>query len=954
MKRRDYLFSNRSLLLFALWIVVALTACSDGETIPEPVKPDEPTEETPTLPNNTEMADNVKVLTEKFALNIEKVAEGQLLFSVQTPKEQLPKPEDILLNYTPNSKFKSGFLGKVTKVETTDKGIKVQTEAVGLDKVFKTLSIDTTFNVMDKIEKIVDSRGKSIAFIKDTIHTRSEVKNSLSFNVEYNHNFSGVKMDIKGTVKLALDTHIQHKIDNFSVKEFGINLTPNFSASLTNSVSVSREYKDSILLGSFYSLPITVGPVVITPVFDIYMNFGIKGELSLNIDFVYSKTLSTCSLLYKEEKWTYTQKPNTPEDKKSPFPFEGNVTLKGEYSTGPSIIGDFLFYQGLMYVGLGTKAMITASSEMQIDFTKPISPEMYAKYKTIPLKEEVSISAIFHLGSRLFEFLKGEQSLEVELFTATIYDGSFFPSLAKPELKATKGNIVTYPYPTEAPLPARYGVEVVNEQKEVIKTEFANNNSVYTNEVEGNAEFSIADLPKGKYTARPLIEYCNTKVYSNEEKEFELNYSIREVLVGIYKNNGGQNWAHQKNWCSDLPITEWEGVSIVEDGGYYYFGFIDKNNLTGVLSIVNCDESIFISKSESLEGLYIKNCPNLIMNPIVYNFPNLKTIFLDNIKINDYRNENSRVSSLNFSNMPLIENIHVQNCKGKILWFEVYRCPKLKTVICEHLVFDKDTYNSPSPEKETQILISCCDELNEIRCNYNSFVYRLAIADNKKLKDVIAIENYPVTINIADCQIENFSYNNPNIDRPTFFFESNIIKNLHLVGVDFGNQQGDYGLKRVNGLVSCYAENCGGNYDYGWDFSRQENLKSIELNECYGELNLSECVQLEKIACKKSLKLTTLNIIGLPMLKYVDCSDCSSLVDFSFDNRINNMYVNCKNNYKLKKMIPNFVDESAHFSHDIRYSYHIDNETERVIVTDHGYGWWYSGEPGNGQHGRRE
>ena len=34
----------------------------------------------------------------------------------------------------------------------------------------------------------------------------------------------------------------------------------------------------------------------------------------------------------------------------------------------------------------------------------------------------------------------------------------------------------------------------------------------------------------------------------------------REALIAIYKALDGDNWDYNDNWCSDKPLSEWEGV----------------------------------------------------------------------------------------------------------------------------------------------------------------------------------------------------------------------------------------------------------------------------------------------------------------------------------------------------------------------------------------------------------
>ncbi len=54
----------------------------------------------------------------------------------------------------------------------------------------------------------------------------------------------------------------------------------------------------------------------------------------------------------------------------------------------------------------------------------------------------------------------------------------------------------------------------------------------------------------------------------------------REALVAFYESTGGDSWKNKTNWCSDLPISEWYGVSTDENGSVRVLT-LDSNNLSG-------------------------------------------------------------------------------------------------------------------------------------------------------------------------------------------------------------------------------------------------------------------------------------------------------------------------------------------------------------------------------------
>ncbi|MBE6186454.1 MAG: redoxin domain-containing protein [Rikenellaceae bacterium] len=56
----------------------------------------------------------------------------------------------------------------------------------------------------------------------------------------------------------------------------------------------------------------------------------------------------------------------------------------------------------------------------------------------------------------------------------------------------------------------------------------------------------------------------------------------REALIALYKATGGDNWKYNNNWCSDKPVSEWDGIATY-DNGLVKWITMQNNNLNGVL-----------------------------------------------------------------------------------------------------------------------------------------------------------------------------------------------------------------------------------------------------------------------------------------------------------------------------------------------------------------------------------
>ena len=51
----------------------------------------------------------------------------------------------------------------------------------------------------------------------------------------------------------------------------------------------------------------------------------------------------------------------------------------------------------------------------------------------------------------------------------------------------------------------------------------------------------------------------------------------RKALIALYQAMGGDQWTNNSNWCSDLPISEWYGLGVNEEGFVTYISLSNNN-----------------------------------------------------------------------------------------------------------------------------------------------------------------------------------------------------------------------------------------------------------------------------------------------------------------------------------------------------------------------------------------
>ena len=80
----------------------------------------------------------------------------------------------------------------------------------------------------------------------------------------------------------------------------------------------------------------------------------------------------------------------------------------------------------------------------------------------------------------------------------------------------------------------------------------------------------------------------------------------REALIALYNATGGPNWSGNYNWLSDVPISEWEGVTTDGNGRVIGLALLG-NQLTGEIppelgNLANLTE-LYLSGSQLSGGI---------------------------------------------------------------------------------------------------------------------------------------------------------------------------------------------------------------------------------------------------------------------------------------------------------------------------------------------------------------
>ena len=868
-----------------------------------------------------------------------------LIYDKNAPKESIPTVGQIIVS-KPQTNLPNGFLGRVTKVEVDNEGnYTVQTEMPALTEVFDKLYVDETVPVTFQEE---ENKVKSRGILQEGIFNDTKFENEFEIKLQ-NDFFAYVgTFQHSGNLILNLQLDKENKMEYcaFTWKS-DASLSGKLEAFLKSEAKIEGLEK---VLAELRAVPIPVagGLVQLFPVYAPYFVLEGKGTIKTSME-IEGEFQPMAVAFYNNGTWEQRKNASKPKaNHESPLNFKQQTEFNGEIFAG--ISNDFslrLYNREDLRIYLNPKIGLEVKGEIGLGYNmdEELNIEAIGKAK---LTTGLYLTGVVGADASLFS--QEDLAAEMELFKFKFWEKelNLIPDIEDLSSDVQQANNGSYTSDVKTEMKGEVlskdmKVELVvvdKEGNEVATSEPINYNGGKTHEEDPDVvvplENNFTDLDAGnEYIAYPRItsplfrgitgnEVIDLK---NESTSFCTYNSIRDVLVKIYNDCGGKDWEHQKNWCTDAPVSEWEGVLYDSESNSYYWAFLQNNKLTGTFSIEGCSENIegYLSEKD-LEHIYIKNCPNLRIF-CGLNESKLRSVYLENT---DYAQK-----FIGITDNPLLKKIEIYNC---------------------------DYMEGEGPS--------------------------IYIDENPSLNTLLFNGSTPVSCDIMDSSIENVSFDFKgksifeNIDKYiTFYGDYSYISNLSVngrchLGICSNLNIDKLILKGVT--VTCYgfeedvvpsikipyffAESC----EFEYSFVNTINTYGIDVVElslpsCYirnDKLIFSKCNNLKKLNLNNINWVNTVDIQNTPNLQYFSC-DNSDIKGILFDEHFNNVNFYATQCYTLKQEFPNFYAPKADHRHDWRYSYSGEGKYDSSIddyrhseYRDNGYGWWYSGEPASGYHGR--
>ena len=148
---------------------------------------------------------------------------------------------------------------------------------------------------------------------------------------------------------------------------------------------------------------------------------------------------------------------------------------------------------------------------------------------------------------------------------------------------------------------------------------------------------------------------------NNDDRLYFMNkLNIERAVLEVWFRQDGHNWHRNVGWCSDLPLSEWQGVTTNEKGKIIVLNFYRNNisvvppeisQLTNLTTLVLQDNNISVVPPEisQLTNLTILDLSynNIFILPIeLSQLINLESLYLSHNNISLFPKELSQLTNL--------------------------------------------------------------------------------------------------------------------------------------------------------------------------------------------------------------------------------------------------------------------------------------------------------------------
>lgn len=851
-----------------------------------------------------ELADNTSIVDVKGITSANSEEKTIVFPSFEASKYSLKEDCKIILN-EPSEFFPDGLIARVTSVEESSEGVTVTYEKIPLQEAFETLRMDEIpLDLATNVTKIVDADGKELPYTR----TRAADMHTLHFDLpEVGWPFIlGFEITPKMSIDVALKLQAIVEKATFytfnAVTDMQVKLGADISAGL-DLFEVGKHFH----LLTIYFGAIPAGPLLVTPAMDLNAVLSASGKVSFEISS--SVTVGVSAGLHYDinDGWRMASTP-------------GKNFAKGEVSIGPKL-------EGSIGYGLGTDLRIglygdIVSASIACDFMRKETVSEKLDLVSMGIKEFFDQKLVEHLQNMELDV---SNYVKASAFISAV--GMDSPSLDGPEVK--------FPGETYKLLPtASKDLTTVVQERE-------DGDSIMNVSMSGWIKNKYA-IPSDKFVVRAVEKYALDRDKAEDEA---IMAEIDTDVSGLFEEDEDSVSFSVEMELPGMHVYEMQILMVDGDWGFRIGKFDvpvmrpetdDEQCLRAILNDIlksrvgrwdgcdwdndleHIDRLSYLKREKGADG----KMKNIITIPKEWKLS-------ESLHIGDHTSGSKEFGSwiLNIDEAPESElrtvTVEDPSCGGLSLDSKV-----------ENLTVHSPLYTLaalPKAAKKVDLsgtgltTFSCCGGDNV--CTPTS----VNLENCKELREVTfgisgTKQNKLPQYSVAGCEkLEKINMWNLALEGADFLKASIgtsttklLIKECQIGVVTFPDTFSEIVVQESKFNILTLVSN--------------KSVTKFDIQKSTGEsINVNDCPALHTLRCPNT-GISSFSIANVPAITLLDCSK----------------------NTSLRSVVPDVFDQmkanpEAALSYDIRYEYPTGGEP-----IDHGYGFWYEGEPKSKQHAPKE
>ena len=660
-------------LLLLVWLLAACSETTETETV---VMPSNPTG-TESLSADVELTDETVLINNAQLAFLQVVDEAYstLEFSASLPEEYHPEVGQILLRMAPTEKLPYGFIGRVTEVKEVGGKLVVNTDAPTLSEAFSRLIFEEEIEIKPADSRAFSYEDGYVLFDPGTITAKKG-----GFSASYH-----VVAGIGGKLKLVMAFDATKNQDRF---ELILDTKQKADYKLKVALESKGYEKMSGDIGGGIEIPSPAKVIGLKVKMQPRWVLKAQGKAVLNLDATIQRNQTQRA--YRDGIWTKVED-ITPESN-TPF---GQITAEADagVSLEGEIFGGIEAAFELSFLGRD-ELKVEIAPELGAKLTGELSAELISNGYEAFKDTMVTTAGVFGVAAsskaNLFTW-EAEWSKPLVEFTFLEQSNYLFPEFTEGKYELKDDGVADSSVQVSRDLFWENDIAIAQYDqggnlKKVggqLPYKYAKN---FFNPL--SAQFMHAEEDSYWSVIKWGSDYLKCRKLSGED-------DLRDMLIKLYHDTGGENWTRNDNWCSDKPLNEWYGVYVYTDDAdrRKCEVALTANNLVGMADLSGC--------------------------------PTLTRLLFD---------ENP-LTSLDLSGCTALTDLGCYNNQLKSL--NVSGCTALACLACDN-------------NQLSSLDVSGCMALWELCCDYNQLT-RLDVSGCTALKRLWCHGNQLTSLNVSGC-----------------------------------------------------------------------------------------------------------------------------------------------------------------------------------------------------------